>query len=48
MTLRPLSFAVISAFALLPLSYSAVAQVSKAELQSISIPDHGIYPVITP
>ncbi len=39
MNLRPLSFAVIAALIMLPLLHTASAEVSKAELESISIPD---------
>ena len=44
---RPLSFAVVAALAILTLSNSASAQVSKAELQSISIPDRVKTPIGT-
>ncbi len=44
---RPLSFAVVAALAILTLANSASAQVSKAELQSISIPDRVKTPIGT-
>ena len=45
MYLRPLSFATVAALALLPLSHPALAQISKAELESISIPDRVDTPI---
>ena len=39
MKLRPQHLAILAALALLPLSFSASAEVSKAELESISIPN---------
>ena len=45
MNLRPLSLAVAAALITLPLSHIASAQVSKAELQSISIPDRVETPI---
>ena len=47
MNLRPLSFAVVAVFAILSLSTSASAQVSKAELESISIPNSVETPIGT-
>lgn len=45
MPLHPLYFTVIATLALLPLSYPASAQVSKADLESISIPDQVHTPI---
>ena len=45
MNLHPLCSAVVAALALLPLSQAVSAQVSKAELESISIPDRVETPI---
>ena len=47
MKLRPQRLAILTALALLPLSFSALAEVSKAELDSISIPDSVETPIGT-
>ena len=45
MKLRPKSLAIIATLALLPVSLTALAEVTKAELQSISIPDRVDTPI---
>ena len=45
MDLRPLRFVTVAALALLPLLHTASAEVTKAELQSISIPDRVESPI---
>ncbi|MFZ0243007.1 MAG: DUF1254 domain-containing protein [Desulfobacterales bacterium] len=45
MNLRPLSFAVVAALVTLPLSQTASAEVSKPELESISMPDRVDTPI---
>ncbi len=45
MKLRPLCFGVVAALIMLPLSHTAFAEVSRSELESISIPDRVDTPI---